>query len=310
MLNYYQRFVPKLASVLTPLHSAVAAAGKSKSITWDPACDAAFTASKEALAQATLLHHPSPFSETALTVDASDVAIGAELAQRSRGSSEWKPIAFFSKTLTSTERKYSAFDWELLAIFSSIKHFRHFLEGRSFTVFTDHKPLTFALPSTTDRSPRQTRHLSYIAEFTNDIRHVKGDVYIVADALSSPELSTCQLPVVDWKAMADAQDAPEAAGTSLLLSRVAFHGTRLLCDTSTGTLRPLVPLAFQRGIFDAIHSLSHPGSRPSIRMVSSRFIWPGLRRDVRSWCRTCSHSSSTDASYGPQSAPYLSLIHI
>ena len=34
---------------------------------------------------------------------------------------------------------------ELLAAYSAVKHFRFLLEGRNFTLFTDHKPLTFAL---------------------------------------------------------------------------------------------------------------------------------------------------------------------
>ena len=114
--------------------------------------------------------------------------VQSELAQRARGLLQWKPVAFFSKTLSAAERKYSAFDHELLAIYLSIKHFRHFLEGRSFIIFTDHKLLTFALSSLTDRSPRQTRHLSFIAEFSSDIRHVKGEQNVVADALSRPHI--------------------------------------------------------------------------------------------------------------------------
>ena len=41
-------------------------------------------------------------------------------------------------------------------------------------MFTDHIPLIFVLDSKTERSPRQTRHLEYIAQFTNKIIHVKG----------------------------------------------------------------------------------------------------------------------------------------
>ena len=94
------------------------------------------------------------------------------------------PLAFFSRKLSDAEKKYSAFDRELLASYSAVKHFRHFLEGRPFTLYTDHKSLTFALCSETDRSPRQTRHLAFIAEFTTDIRHIKGKFNVVADALS------------------------------------------------------------------------------------------------------------------------------
>ncbi|BHF69184.1 hypothetical protein SprV_0301222700 [Sparganum proliferum] len=41
--------------------------------------------------------------------------------------------------------------FEFLAVLIVVKHFRHFLEGRDFAVFTDHKPLSFALKSTSDK---------------------------------------------------------------------------------------------------------------------------------------------------------------
>ena len=116
-----------------------------------------------------MLHHPQPAAETKLTLDASDIAIGAELARRD-ASGQWKPIAFFSRKLTDRQRKYSAFGRELLAIHSSIRHFRYFLEGREFCVYTDHEPLTHTPASLVDRSPREERQLSYICEFTTDIR--------------------------------------------------------------------------------------------------------------------------------------------
>ena len=103
----------------------------------------AFTAAKDAL-----LAHPleDQGSGLSITSDASDVAVGAVLAQDEEGVS--KPLGFFSKKLSTAETKYSAFDKELLALFLAIKHFRHHLEGRSFTAWTDHKPLVGALTST------------------------------------------------------------------------------------------------------------------------------------------------------------------
>ena len=115
MLNYYRRFTPGLASTLDPLHSAVGAAGRSRTITWDDDCAKAFNLSKEALSRAVLLHHSDPTATTTLTVDASDVAIGAELAQLRQGA--WVPIAFFSRKLQAAQIKYSAFDCELLAMY-------------------------------------------------------------------------------------------------------------------------------------------------------------------------------------------------
>ena len=53
-------------------------------------------------------------------------------------SSSWVPLAFYSKKLSTPEGKYSAFDHELFAAYSSLRHFRFMLEGKQFILFTDH----------------------------------------------------------------------------------------------------------------------------------------------------------------------------
>jgi hypothetical protein len=62
--------------------------------------------------------------------------MGAVLHQRVQNA--WQPLAFFSKNLNPTQKKYSAYDRELLAV----KHFRHILEALHFSIFRDHKPIT------------------------------------------------------------------------------------------------------------------------------------------------------------------------
>ena len=123
----------------------------------------------------------------------------------------WQPLSFFSKKLSPAETRYSAFDRELLAVYATIKHFRHNLEGRNFFVNTDHKPLTFVMSSVTERaSLRQTQHLAFIAEFTTDIRYVKGETNFVADALSRPSVSVIDNgPAINYKDLGidQAQDA-------------------------------------------------------------------------------------------------------
>jgi hypothetical protein len=64
---------------------------------------------------------------------------------------------------------------ELPACSSGICHFRHMLEGQPFTIFTDHKSFTYALTRVPDPwTARQARQLSYMAEYTSDIRHIAG----------------------------------------------------------------------------------------------------------------------------------------
>ena len=122
MITYYARFLPSIARVLEPLHAAVGNKSKEKRapIDWTTECELAFVEAKKALASATLLHHPSPSEETRLTTDASGVAVGGKLEQKVKGL--WAPVAFFSKKLKPAEKKYSAFDREMLAIFLAIKN--------------------------------------------------------------------------------------------------------------------------------------------------------------------------------------------
>ena len=99
-------------------------------------------------------------------------------------------ILHISKKLSPAETRYSAFDRELLVVYTTIRHFRHNLKGREVSVNTDHKPVTYIMSSTSEcPSLRQTRHMAYIAEFTTDIRYVKGETNFVADALSRPSVS-------------------------------------------------------------------------------------------------------------------------
>ena len=52
-------------------------------------------------------------------------------------------------------------------------------------MFTDHKPLTFAMARMADPwSAWQQCHLAYISEFSTDIQHVAGKNNVIADTLS------------------------------------------------------------------------------------------------------------------------------
>ena len=152
-----------------------------------------------------MLVHPGHEAPTSLTVDASDVAVGTVLEQLIDGV--WKPPAFFSRQLRPPERKYSAFDHELLALYLAVRHFCYFLEARSCIAYTDHKPLTLAFAKVSDPwSPQQQQHLAYISEFTTDVRHIAGKGNNVTDALSRTPVHTVLTQVgIDYTAMAIAQ---------------------------------------------------------------------------------------------------------
>ena len=165
--------------------------------------------------------------------------------------SDWAPLAFFSRMMSNTEQRYAAFDRELLAIFLSVKQFRHLLEGRQFTIFTDHRPITGAINRKTNAlSTRQERQLAFISEFTSDIQHISGLSNVVADALSRTMLAATSMVQPLLEDIIDAQQTD--AETQRIINHMASdstfrfarleHATReVLCCNKFGRLRPFVP---------------------------------------------------------------------
>ncbi|GBP75971.1 Uncharacterized protein K02A2.6 [Eumeta japonica] len=78
-------------------------------------------------------------------------------------------------------------------------------------------------------------------------------------------------------------------GSALQLQKIHVPGTKtdLYCDFSTPAQRPFVPISLRRQIFNCLHSLSHPGSNVTLKLVAERYVWPGIRKDCRDWTRKC-----------------------
>ena len=179
-INYCHRFIPKVSEVLAPM-SALCNRPKHAEVKWNESALAAFDLAKKALLNIQTLSFPQEDFPFTLTTDASNIAIGAVLHQVNDEFS--KPLEFYSKKLSATQQRYSTFDRELLAVHLSLKHFRYLLEGRVFTIFTDHKPLVHLLDMK-DPSPRQQRQISFISEFNCTVQHISGKDNIIADCLS------------------------------------------------------------------------------------------------------------------------------
>jgi len=294
MINYYHRFINNAAKVLAPLNKHLI--GKKKKdkqpIIWTPETENAFHESKKQLAETTLLAHPLENAKLLLKTDASNNAMGAVLEQYQ--TSEWKPLGFFSKKLSETQKRYSTYDRELLAIYSALKFFRHMTEGRNVTIATDHKPLQYAFQQPLDKaSERQRRQLSFISQITTQIVYTKGKDNTVADALS--RIETIDMPIiVTTDELYQEQQTDEELQT-LLKSKTALSLKKLRLDDGekaiycdvTDQIRIYVPTTLRRRIFDTVHKVSHPSGRVTKKMIAQRFVWPSMQKDITYWAKTC-----------------------
>ncbi len=105
-----------------------------------------------------------------------DKQLGAVTTQENR------PIAFFSRKLSTTQHKYSVTKIELLAIVKTLKEFKGMQGGQSIKMFTDHANLIRdALGMTLDHV-YQWRLL--LEEYGPKIVYIEGIQNTIADAIS------------------------------------------------------------------------------------------------------------------------------
>lgn len=280
MVKFYRLWIPKAAHIKTPLYNIMESGNKE--LCWNPEADAAFDRIKVVLAEVTALAHPHPDGWLALFVDASDLGLGAVLNKLV--DKAWQPLSFYSKKLEPAQRNYSVYDREFLAFYKGIKRFQHHLEGRNFTVFSDHKPLTFAFQQKSESySPRRLRQLEFIAQFTTDIRHLLGSMNTVTDALSRLD----ELRFNNHEALANAQERDDEFKELLQGHSSPLCDKHLVVDTSTGHQRLYLPQGLRREVFNTLHNLSHPGVRATTALIATRYVRPSMQKDCKLWTHTC-----------------------
>lgn len=310
LVRYLAVFLPHLAeytSVLTPLTNKIAA---KEPITWLPCHQKAFenikalVTSRECL---TVIDHDNPGdNKIFVTTDASDVGTGAVLSFGPTWDTA-RPVAYDSKQLNPAERNYATHDKEMLAIVRALHKWRTDLLGADFTVYTDHRTLEY-FNRQRDLNKKQLRWQTFLADYTFDIRYIKGEDNTVADALSR-EFSTENTPIVapvltvsnDENFLNKIKDgyAGDPWCQKLLekgigvagVSRKAgllYVGDRLVIPRVTDVRETLFQLAHD--------ALGHYGTAKSYGALRESFYWPNMHKDLENayipGCSACQRNKS------------------
>ena len=202
--QFYARFIWDFSGVVSPLSDAT-----KKHVHEDlgnlseeerAAMEQAAQRLQKLMLSAPTLALPDYSKEFVLVTDASDVGMGAMLAQE-EGEGHLRPVAFWSRKLSPTERAYSATEREALAVVFFVEKFRHYLLGRRFLLQTDHAALKFIFQGAANNS-KLARWALKLQEFCFDIVHIAGKDNVVADELSRRDFDGSAL-IEEWNVSRD-----------------------------------------------------------------------------------------------------------
>lgn len=179
LISFYRKYIPSFSLIAQPLHRLLR---KDVIFEWSAECKFAFDKLIEAVEKNIILKYPDFSKEFYLTTDASNFGLGAVLSQRGDDGTD-RPLAFISRSLNPAEQNYSTTEKECLAIVWAIHDFRHYLIGRKFTIFSDHRPLVW-LDNVADPGARLLRWRLKLNNYNYEIKFTPGRTNFVADEFS------------------------------------------------------------------------------------------------------------------------------
>lgn len=179
VVNYFRDHVIRMSHISAPINALNHA--DSLHGLWTKEHTNAFNRLKRELVKNVLLHFPDLNEPFYVATDASNYGIGAALFQRINGKE--KCISFMARALSDSERKYSTTKRELLGIIYALQKFYPYLWGRKFTLYTDHRSLTY-LNTQKLANPMMLNWFEILLDYSFDIVHLPGTNNVLPDRLS------------------------------------------------------------------------------------------------------------------------------
>jgi len=185
LANYFRDHVRNHSTLAQPLDKLIGnyKMTKHKLIQWTAETMEAFRTLQAEVAKCPMLYFLEEQGKIVLETDASDYGIGAYLYQIVVGQTpEVRPIAFMSRTLNATERRWATIEKECCAIYEAVKGWEYLIGGRFFTIKTDHKNLLYLNDPLI--SPKVVKWKLALLEFNFEVEYIQGPDNVVADCLS------------------------------------------------------------------------------------------------------------------------------
>ncbi|CAL1379503.1 unnamed protein product [Linum trigynum] len=293
LTGYYRKFVKHYGDISQPLTELLCKNG----FVWNAAAEEAFAALKTAMMTAHVLALPDFSRPFVLETNACGVGVGAVLSQGGR------PLAYFSKALCVKNQGLSTYEKEYLAVLLAVDHWRHYLEGRTFTILTDHESLKFLMGQKVHTAIHK-KGLVKLMGLDFQIKYRKGKYNGAADALSrlfDDELEevkcgalTSVLP--EWLVEIEQTYVGYNEVTNLITTAAVHTQGPSLWSFAAGILRYKGAIVvgsagvLRSKLLHLFHSSpvgGHSGVQVTYQLIKPYFYWPGLKAAVRQWVLGC-----------------------
>jgi hypothetical protein len=299
MVNFFHKFILRFAERAAPLN---VLRRKGVQFCWGPDQQKAFDDLKLAITNPPVLCMAYFLWRFILQTDTSSRAVAAVLLQQFEGDRQ--PIAFASRMLTQQERKYSAYEFECLAVLFGLDKFLAYLEHVECDLEMDNQALMWCLSH-----PRQlgriARWVIRLSAFKFDVHHIRGSQNIIADALLRvydpggeffvapllldfpvlfENIATHQRSDPDLKAIIDRLSLGDVPSYSL--EKGVFH-CKAHYDRHPKVIVPQVPMPPLFAYFHDSPLGGHLGVRKTIHKIRQSFILKGMDNDIAVRVRAC-----------------------
>lgn len=292
LAGYYRKFVQNFGTISKPLTHLLK---KNVPFVWTTETSQAFNTLKKALVSAPVLALPDFNKSFTLETDASEMGIGAVLAQ------EGHPVAYVSKALGPRTQGLSTYEKECLAIMMAVDHWRPYLQYREFTILTDHHSLMH-LTEQRLNTPWQHKAFTKLLGLQYKICYRKGKHSAAADALSRnvPEqtseflaISTCT-PL--WLQDIVQSYDQDPFSVQLLTELAVQPATRPGFSLHQGLIKYKGRVwignnaSLQQQIVSALHDSpvgGHSGFPVTYKRIKALFAWPKMKQMIKSQLAAC-----------------------
>ena len=184
MVSYLSQYVPYIQVLLKPIHKNTR---KNCRFNWTTECDNNFKKVNEIIQSNHVLTLPTSDGRMKLYVDSSLIGMGSCLMQTQNGVD--RVLAFYSKKLPESVKRYGITEVEMLGIWTAVHAFRFLLRGKHFDVFTDHNPAVQISVSKNEIPSVRLRKLYLkLSDYSFKMHYRKGINMYISDYLSrNPE---------------------------------------------------------------------------------------------------------------------------